>query len=175
MWETWGLILGLESFPGEGKSYPLQYSGLVNSMDCIVHRVAKSHVLNLSTPLQLLLVQATITSCLDSCSCLPTTAVVSLPLLIVQFTHYSSSGSQQHLCKIPTRSCFPCLKSSNVFSLCLGKKSKFIKMARKKKKKLCYLVSIYHFISHHSLPPPLNDSHVWSSFCSSNKPSSPHS
>ena len=28
--------------PGEGKGYPLQYSGLENSMDCIVHRVAKS-------------------------------------------------------------------------------------------------------------------------------------
>ena len=24
------------SFPGEGKGYPLQYSGLENSMDCIV-------------------------------------------------------------------------------------------------------------------------------------------
>ena len=28
--------------PGEGKGYPLQYSGLENSMDCIVHRVTKS-------------------------------------------------------------------------------------------------------------------------------------
>ena len=28
--------------PGEGIGYPLQYSGLENSMDCIVHRVAKS-------------------------------------------------------------------------------------------------------------------------------------
>ena len=27
---------------GEGKGYPLQYSGLENSMDCIVRRVAKS-------------------------------------------------------------------------------------------------------------------------------------
>ena len=27
--------------PGEGKGYPLQYSGLENSMDCIVHGVAK--------------------------------------------------------------------------------------------------------------------------------------
>ena len=26
---------------GEGKGYPLQYSGLENSMDCIVHGVAK--------------------------------------------------------------------------------------------------------------------------------------
>ena len=37
-----GLIPGLERSPGEGKGYPLQYSGLENSMDYIVHRVAKS-------------------------------------------------------------------------------------------------------------------------------------
>ena len=28
-----GLIPGLGRFPGEGKGYPLQYSGLENSMD----------------------------------------------------------------------------------------------------------------------------------------------
>ena len=28
--------------PGDRKGYPLQYSGLENSMDCIVHGVAKS-------------------------------------------------------------------------------------------------------------------------------------
>ena len=28
--------------PGEGKGYPIQYSGLENSMDCIVHGVIKS-------------------------------------------------------------------------------------------------------------------------------------
>ena len=37
-----GLIPGLGRSPGEGKSYLLQYSGLENSMDCIVHGVAKS-------------------------------------------------------------------------------------------------------------------------------------
>ena len=39
-----GLIpgLGRSLFLGEGKGYPLQYSGLENSMDCIVHGVAKS-------------------------------------------------------------------------------------------------------------------------------------
>ena len=37
-----GLILGLGRSPGEGKGYPLQYSGLENSMDCEVHGVAKS-------------------------------------------------------------------------------------------------------------------------------------
>ena len=37
-------IPGLGRSPGEGKGYPLQYSGLENSMDCIVHRVAKSWI-----------------------------------------------------------------------------------------------------------------------------------
>ena len=37
-----GLIPGLRRSPGEGKGYPLQYSGLEKSMDCIVHGVAKS-------------------------------------------------------------------------------------------------------------------------------------
>ena len=35
-------ISGLGRSPGEGKGSPLQYSGLENSMDCIVHGVAKS-------------------------------------------------------------------------------------------------------------------------------------
>ena len=37
-----GLISGLGKSPGEGNRSPLQYSGLENSMDCIVHGVAKS-------------------------------------------------------------------------------------------------------------------------------------
>ena len=37
-----GLIPGLGRSPGEGKGYPLQYSGLENSMDCIDLGVAKS-------------------------------------------------------------------------------------------------------------------------------------
>ena len=37
-----GSIPGLGRSPGEGKDYPLQYSGLENSMDCIVPGVAKS-------------------------------------------------------------------------------------------------------------------------------------
>ena len=36
-----GLIPGLGRSPGEGNDYPLQYSGLENSTDCIVHGVAK--------------------------------------------------------------------------------------------------------------------------------------
>ena len=37
-----GLIPGIGRSPGEGKGYPLQYSGLENSMDCTVHGIAKS-------------------------------------------------------------------------------------------------------------------------------------
>ena len=36
-----GSIPGLGRSPGEGKGYPLQYSGLENSMDWIVHGVIK--------------------------------------------------------------------------------------------------------------------------------------
>ena len=37
-----GSTPGLGRSPGEGKGHPLQYSGLENSMDCMVHGVAKS-------------------------------------------------------------------------------------------------------------------------------------
>ena len=37
-----GSIPRLGRSPGEGKRYPLQYSGLENSTDCLVHGVAKS-------------------------------------------------------------------------------------------------------------------------------------
>ena len=37
-----GLIPGLGRSPGEGKGDPLQYSGLENSIDCIVYGVTKS-------------------------------------------------------------------------------------------------------------------------------------
>ena len=45
-----GSIPGLGRSPGEGKGYPLQYSGLENSMDrrawqAIVHRVTESQTL----------------------------------------------------------------------------------------------------------------------------------
>ena len=36
-----GSIPGLGGSLGEGNGYPLQYSGLENSMDCIVHGVTK--------------------------------------------------------------------------------------------------------------------------------------
>ena len=37
-----GSIPGLGRSPGEGRGYPLQYSDLENSMNCIVHGVTKS-------------------------------------------------------------------------------------------------------------------------------------
>ena len=37
-----GLIFGLGRSPGGGNSYPLPYSGLESSMDCIVHGIAES-------------------------------------------------------------------------------------------------------------------------------------
>ena len=43
--KTWvrslGWDLGSPKSPGEGKGYPLHYSGLENSMDCIAHVVAE--------------------------------------------------------------------------------------------------------------------------------------
>ena len=38
------LIPGSGKSAGEGLGYPLQYSGLENSMDCIVHGVAESNM-----------------------------------------------------------------------------------------------------------------------------------
>ena len=40
--EDLGSIPGLGRSPGEGKGYPLQYSGLENSMDFIVHGASNS-------------------------------------------------------------------------------------------------------------------------------------
>ena len=37
-----GSTPGLGRSTGEGKGYPLQYSGLENSVDCIVHGIAKN-------------------------------------------------------------------------------------------------------------------------------------
>ena len=39
-----GSIPGLGRSPGEGTGYTLQYSGLENPMDCIVHGVTKSWI-----------------------------------------------------------------------------------------------------------------------------------
>ena len=45
MWKTWVQFLSWEDPLEKGTAgYPLQYSGLENSMDCIVHGVAKSQI-----------------------------------------------------------------------------------------------------------------------------------
>ena len=66
-----GLIPGLGRLPGEGKSYPRQYSGLKNSMDCIVRGVAKSQT-------RLGDFHFTFTSCLDNCNSLLTAFLLPL-------------------------------------------------------------------------------------------------
>ena len=42
MWETWVQSLRWEDSLEKGKATPLQYSGLENAMDCVVHGVSKS-------------------------------------------------------------------------------------------------------------------------------------
>ena len=42
MRETWVQSMGWEDSPEEEKGYPLQYSGLENSIDYAVHGVVKS-------------------------------------------------------------------------------------------------------------------------------------
>ena len=44
MQETPVRFLGWEDPLERGKGYPLQYSGLENSMDCIVHVITKSQI-----------------------------------------------------------------------------------------------------------------------------------
>ena len=48
-----GSIPGLGRSPGEGKGYSLQYSGLENSMDCIVHGVVESETTEVTFTLTL--------------------------------------------------------------------------------------------------------------------------
>ena len=68
-----GLIPGLRRSPGEGKGYLLQYSGLENSMDHIVHGVTKSR-----TWLTDFYFQRFLTLCL--------TAKLTVPLFRILFT-----------------------------------------------------------------------------------------
>ena len=42
VWETWVRTLGWEDSLEKGKATHSKYSGLENSMDCVVHGVAKS-------------------------------------------------------------------------------------------------------------------------------------
>ena len=47
-----GSIPGLGRSPGEGKGYLLQYSGLENSMDCLVHWIVTSRTRLTDFPFQ---------------------------------------------------------------------------------------------------------------------------
>ena len=67
--EPWVRSWGWEDPPGEGKGYPLQYSGLKNSMDCIVHGVAESWT-RLSN-FHFLCLQSISLTLLNHCSVLP--------------------------------------------------------------------------------------------------------
>ena len=59
-----GSIPALGRSPGEEKGYPLQYSGLENSVDCIVHRISKSRTLlsEFHFHLTFLILSSTVTS-----------------------------------------------------------------------------------------------------------------
>ena len=45
-----GSIPGFGRSPGEGKGYPVQYSGLENSMDCRVHGITESDMTERLSP-----------------------------------------------------------------------------------------------------------------------------
>ena len=125
-----GLIPGLGRSPGEGKSCPLQYSGLKDSIDCIVHGVTKSrtwlsafHFVSRDTPKQKWLsssssvVQSCLTLC-DSMDC----STPGLPVhdQLLEFT-------QTHVCwvsdaiqpfspsVVPFSSCSQCFPASGAF------------------------------------------------------------
>ena len=93
-----GSILGLGRSPGEGKGYPLQYSGLENSMDCIVHRVSKSQTRLRDFHFSL-------------CPSLP----VSTSLLCIFYQRASSYRIQMGI-KIETLNSFPIMTSRLQFS-----------------------------------------------------------
>ena len=76
-----GLIPGLGRSPGEGHGYPLQYSGLENSMDCIVHGVAKSQ-----TPLSI------VVTAWSSCS-----YFFHLVVVLVSIRRLIGNGSEYYL------------------------------------------------------------------------------
>ena len=80
-----GLIPGLGRSPREGKGYPLPYSGLENSMDCIVHEVAKSWTqlgLFHFTSLHILFSIAAVSICI------PTNSVRGFPFLHTLSSNY---------------------------------------------------------------------------------------
>ena len=78
-------VPGLGRSPGKGKGYLLQYSGLENSMDCIVHGVAKSQTQLSDFHVRILWFK----SHLPRCTMLPTLVwVCTLPASLPQGTSW---------------------------------------------------------------------------------------
>ena len=80
-----GSISGLGRSPGEGKGYPLQYSGLENSMDCIVHRVAKSQTRLSNFHFHLWITSSQVSSTLTGVLCTEEVLIVRFFLWAPQF------------------------------------------------------------------------------------------
>ena len=93
-----GLVPGLGRFPGEGKGYPLQYSGLGNSMDCIVYGVTKSRtrLSDFGFPFTVLL-----------------RFLVALDQLLLILQSSFSSVSSPSPCH-PCHPCHPCLQGTEI-------------------------------------------------------------
>ena len=71
-----GLIPGLGRWPREGNSYPLQYPGLENSMDCIVPAVTKNLYFTIGLNFTCLQGQGRVCVCV--CVCVVVCVCVSL-------------------------------------------------------------------------------------------------
>ena len=61
-----GSITGSGRSTGEGSGYPFQYSGRENSMDCIVHGVAKSQTQSEQLSLSLFRASSTASTCRET-------------------------------------------------------------------------------------------------------------
>ena len=113
-----GSIPGLGRSPGEGNGYPLQYSGLENSMNCTVHGLTKSW-----------------TQPSDFHCHFPEVSLVSV-LLLSQACHQHVETSLSHLCHHGTGRLFS-YKHPRLSSLFLPPTLSFISL-------LCEVKGIYH-------------------------------
>ena len=98
-------ISGLGRCPGEEKSYPLQYSGLDNSMDYTVH-VAKSQ-----TRLSDFLLHVKVPS---GCQLAKSIAQLSVPISVIS----SAAFAELSLLPSPSGTFFTCLQGHHTFLVC---------------------------------------------------------